>query len=77
MKHENLPCKHEAFIGFNGSWCLGVYIIDGVGSILVYLHASNQQLFFDHFMRLIRMLIGLIICYIAVKLNQIEENYLF
>ena len=46
---------------------IGFYvIIDGIGSILVYL---QQPLFFDHLMRLIRTLVGTLIVYVGVRLR--------
>lgn len=44
----------------------GLYlIVDGLGSILIY---HTQPLFPDHFMRIIRSALGLIIAYIGFNL---------
>jgi|LGVF01.1.fsa_nt_gb hypothetical protein len=57
------------------SWLLfflGCYIVvDGFGSILVYLY---QPFVFDHFMRVIRMLVGITVCYIALKMKDTSEE---
>ncbi len=42
-------------------------IIDGAGSILIY---QSQPLFFDHFMRMIRILIGLAIIMISFNVKR-------
>ena len=45
---------------------VGMYvIIDGIGSIIVYI---NQPIIFDHFMRIIRIIVGILICIISIKL---------
>ena len=47
---------------------LGIYIIiDGVGSMLIY---QFQPLFFDHFMRMIRILIGVTIIIISFNVKR-------
>ncbi|EMR73396.1 hypothetical protein MBGDN05_00458 [Thermoplasmatales archaeon SCGC AB-539-N05] len=47
---------------------LGIYIIiDGAGSILIY---QSQPLFFDHFMRMIRILIGITIIIISFNVKR-------
>jgi hypothetical protein len=47
---------------------LGIYIIvDGLGSIIVYI---QQPIIFDHVMRIIRILVGISICGIAIKIKK-------
>ncbi|RLF30718.1 MAG: hypothetical protein DRJ99_01735 [Thermoplasmata archaeon] len=45
---------------------IGIYvIIDGIGSIIVY---KTQPIIFDHFMRIIRIIVGILISIISIKL---------
>ena len=63
MKREQINIYRLVF------YILGIYIIcDGIGSIIVY---QSQPWFFDHTMRIIRMIVGVGVIYIGEKMSRL------
>jgi hypothetical protein len=59
MKREHIKYYRLAF------YILGMYVIcDGIGSIIVY---QSQPWFWDHMMRVIRMIVGVGVIFIGER----------
>jgi len=62
MKREYIKYYRLAF------YILGIYVIcDGIGSIIVY---QSQPWFWDHMMRVIRMIVGVGVICIGEKMTR-------